>query len=266
MLFLFNGLIGALLGAFVGKYLAMVTHYLPKMLLEQGWEANEPSDIVKWFFKRPTCSHCQKALNWLDNAPIYGYLSQKGQCPHCQHPIGKKTLVLELGTALLFGSSLLFFPLSAMLTFVLLVSCILICCFATDYEHGILPDQFTLTLIWVGLIGSLIPIFATPKESILGAVGGYGIFWFFNIIYRYFRGVEGMYPGDFKLNAGIGACLGLTWLFSVLALSFLFLLAFTAAQFFFFQRKADTSFLRQEVPYGCFASIITGITCYAALV
>ncbi|MFQ5729187.1 MAG: prepilin peptidase [Waddliaceae bacterium] len=265
MLFTFNALLATTLGAFVGKYLAMVVHYLPPMLLDETDKEKEPNDILKRFFQKPHCGNCQGAISWWDNAPIYGYLSLKGRCPLCNHPLGIKVLVLEVGTALLFGASVLFFPFDTTLFFVLIACCLLLCCFFTDFEHGILPDQFTISLVWLGLIGSLFPIFLTPKEAIMGAVGGYGILWFFNLIYSYLRGFEGMYPGDFKLNAGIGACVGLPWLFVILIISFIFLLAFTVLQFLFFKRTINKSILKQEAPYGCYSSIVTGVALYSIL-
>lgn len=164
---------------------------------------------------------------------------------------------LEILLALLFFLSACFFPIGPQLIFTLCVSCLLICCFITDYEHGILPDQFTLSLVWVGLVGTLYPVFIEPQEAILGAVFGYGFFWLSNVIYRYFRGVEGMYPGDFKLNAGIGACLGLKLLFTILFASSILLLIVTALRFLFSKKDSKLDFLYQEIPYGCYASVVT---------
>ena len=265
MLFITNALIAALLGAFVGKFLAMAVDFLPKILLEENDETKEPSDIFKWFFQKPRCLYCQRSIPWLDNVPIFGYLSLKGKCRLCKHPLGIKVLLFELGTAFLFGGSTLFFSFNYALILVLVVSCILICCFMTDFEHGILPDQFTITIVWIGMIGSLFPIFVTPYEAIVGAVGGYGIFWLFNVLYHYSRGFDGMYPGDFKLNAGIGACVGLNWLIIILLMSILLLLVVTVAQLFYGMRAINKNLLHQEAPYGCYASVVAVIVLYVLL-
>lgn len=164
---------------------------------------------------------------------------------------------LEIFMALLFSLSAWFFPIGPQLIFILCVSCLLICCFITDYEHGILPDQFTLSLVWIGLIGTLYPVLIEPQEAILGAVFGYGFFWLSNVIYRYFRGVEGMYPGDFKLNAGIGACFGFKFLFLILFASSILLLVVTLIRFLFLKKNSKLDFLYQEIPYGCYASVVT---------
>lgn len=264
MPFVLNSVIATVLGAFIGRFLAMVVYYLPNILLGEETD-DEPADIIKWFFKNPACWHCQHSLTTLENAPIIGYLFCKGKCSHCHHTLGIQVLLCEIGTALLFGTTMLFFPFSLTILFVLALCCLLVCCFITDAEHGILPDQFTMTIVWIGLIGSLFPIFITPREAIIGAVGGYGIFYLFNAIYRHFRGFEGMYPGDFKLNAGIGACLGLSWLFSILLVALLLMLIGTAIRFFWGKESSHTNILQLEVPYGSYSSIVTVVVLYIAL-
>jgi leader peptidase (prepilin peptidase)/N-methyltransferase len=252
-------LLALLIGSWVGKFMALTAHFLPEILFEGGEKEREPRHIFNLFFQRPVCWQCAVPLAWGESIPIFGYLSSR----RCQHPYGLQLFLLELGTALLFGLSSLLFPLDLPLVFVLFISCLMICCFVTDFEEGILPDQFTLLLVWVGLIGSLRPIFITPQESIIGAVVGYAILWGVNLIYRYFRGFDGMFPGDFKLNAGIGACLGIHWFLPILAFSLLLLVVVTLAQAFFSRKRAD---VHQEVPYACFASIVTVIALYYALI
>ena len=257
MVFVFNGVIAFILGAFVGKFLAAVVHFLPKILLEESEEEREPSDIFKWFFQKPLCWHCQAPILWAASIPILGWVITRGKCSRCGQSFGVQVFLLELGTALLFGGSALFFPLDYPLLFVLLISCLLICCFVTDFEHLVLPDQFTMTIVWTGMIASLFPIFVTPSEAILGAVGGYGIFWSINVLYRYLRGFEGMYPGDFKLNAGIGACVGIRWLFLIILISLVFLVVGTIIRLLLSKKKLAVSFLYQEAPYGCYSSIVS---------
>lgn len=172
-------------------------------------------------------------------------------------PSKTKLIAGEIGIAVLFGIYAWLIPISISLLFVLSVSCLLICCFITDYEHGILPDQFTYSLLWIGLIASLFPLFATPEESIIGAVAGYGVFWLTNFIYRYFRGFDGMYPGDFKLNAAIGACIGFKWLLPVMIFSMILLIFVTVIYTLYCGKSQNESLLYREIPYGCYASLVT---------
>lgn len=266
MLFILNSLIATILGAYVGRFLAMVVHYLPNILLSEEDIEEEPADIIKWFFQKPFCWHCKHSLTPLQNTPIIGYFLQNRKCPHCKSSLGIQVPLCEIGTALLFGVTMLFFPLSLKILFVLVLCCLLICCFITDTEHRILPDQFTMAIVWIGLIGSLVPVFIPPREAIIGAVGGYGIFFLFNVIYRYYRGFEGMYPGDFKLNAGIGACLGLNWLFYILFVALLLMITGTVIRVLWAKKSPNLSILHHEIPYGSYTSIVAGVALYTLII
>jgi leader peptidase (prepilin peptidase)/N-methyltransferase len=225
MAVLLNVLLAVFLGYFAGKLMAMTVHFLPDILLDEGHQEREPRDIIKWFLQ----------MNF---------------------PLNFNVIPYQAGLALLFGLSTLFFGINPAVIFVWIVSWILISCFITDYQHGILPDELTLSLVWVGLIASLYPVFITPAEAIIGAVVGYGIFWIFNVIYRYFRGHDGMYPGDFKLNAGIGACVGFKVFIPVLILSLFLLIGVTLVQYLFTKKTNGSNYLSREVPYACFVSVV----------
>lgn len=264
MIFL-SALLAVCIGAFVGKFMAITVHYLPQILLEGCDKGREPRDIFKWFFQKPLCLNCHHDISWLENMPIAGYLITKGKCPHCQHASGRQVFWLELGVALLFGVTALIFGLDAAALFVLVATCLLICCFITDFEYGILPDQFTLSLIWVGLIGSLNPIFIPPQEAILGAIGGYLVFWAINEIYRYFRNFDGMFPGDFKLNAGLGACIGFKLLLPVLVISLLLLVVVAIMRILWLQRLPEAGDMHKEIAYACYVTIVAVMVLYLKL-
>ncbi|MDP1834749.1 MAG: A24 family peptidase [Chlamydiales bacterium] len=257
-------LLCAILGAYVGKFMAITTHFLPTILLEGCEEGREPADIFKWFLQKPFCWQCQAPVPWKEYVPFAGYWIAKGQHSPCQHTIDKYVPILECGIAILFGLTSLLVPFGPELVFVWIASCLLICCFITDFEHQILPDQITLTLVWVGLIGSLYPIFITTHEAIIGAVFGYAVFFGFNWVYRFFRGFEGIYPGDFKLNAGIGACVGWKFLFMILLAAMTLLVVVTFCQALY-ARKNAAEFLYGEVPYACFAATVAAIALFMLL-
>jgi len=249
------------LGAFVGKYIAMLTYYLPQILLEGCDKGREPRDIFKWFFQKPFCWSCKKPLPRAGGVPILGYFSLKGECPHCKFSI-RRMFILELLVAFIFGTLTLFSSFTPTLIFVLIVTCLLICCFITDLEYSLLPDQLTLALVWVGLLGSLLPVYLSPQEAIIGAVGGYGIFWIINEIYRFFRQRDGMFPGDFKLNAGIGACIGFKMLLPVLVIALLLLIVITMIKILSSKESNEGSFLHKEVCYGCYLSVVAVTTLF----
>lgn len=200
-------------------------------------------------------------------ACCFGYLSgsyfldyaDKVAMRFLEEPVHKKSPVLKTFlcwfTALFFGFVVFVFSMHLYSLFVMITSLFLIGCFFTDYQYGLLPDELTLSLVWLGLSASLLPAIAHPDQAILGALFGYGFFWFSNQVFRFFKGNEGMYPGDFKLNAGIGACVGLNFLIPILALTFLLLLMSVSLRFVLSKKFRKMRFLEIEIPYGCYASI-----------
>ena len=77
-----------------------------------------------------------------------------------------------------------------------------------DLKSQLLPDSITLPLLWLGLLISLISVFTTPTDAILGAVIGYFALWAITVVFKWMTGRVGMGNGDFKLLAALGAWLG----------------------------------------------------------
>jgi len=92
--------------------------------------------------------------------------------------------------------------------------------FFIDLETFLLPDVLTLSLLWLGLLGSafeLLPL--APAEAIWGACFGYMILWTINGLYRLLRKQDGFGGGDFKLLAALGAWLGWSAIVPILGLA-----------------------------------------------
>ncbi len=86
-------------GALLGSYI--ITIY-------SRWKRNITILEVDWKtlrYQTPTsqCLSCGFQLVKKDVIPIYSYIRYKGRCKYCRTPIGKSTLLCELG----FGISLL---------------------------------------------------------------------------------------------------------------------------------------------------------------
>jgi leader peptidase (prepilin peptidase)/N-methyltransferase len=259
-----NAIIAGILGAYVGKFLFVTIHNLPSILLDD--EEGDPREIFAIFFNESICAKCNHVTTFIERTPIIGRLLTHGKCHYCNKNFEKLALYLEIGVATLFFLSALFFEMNSHLIMVLIAVCLLICSFITDFEHGILPDQFTLSLVWLGLIGSLFPLFVTPEQAIAGAAAGFGGFWVFNLFYLSLRNMDGMFPGDFKLNAGIGALLGIKWLFVTVAASMILLVIVTLYQAFSQKGKSTYSLLTKEAPYGCYSSVVTTVVLYLMLI
>lgn len=253
MLTLLNLILGVLIGSWVGNFIAYYTRELPKVLIDEEDE-REPEDVFFEYFKFSSHKGRQGKLSWIHNFPILGYfLSNRERTGNQQI----RRLIIEVITAIMYGGVLMTCSLTPRTAFVLIACSFLIAAFITDFEHMLLPDQITLPLLWIGLAASLAPIFVTAKESVTGAIVGYGLFWLVNAVYRYFRKYEGMYPGDFKLNAAIGSFVGIFWLFPIILCALILLVVFAVIGYLMRVRKIEIGILQQESPYGCFSSLMT---------
>lgn len=95
---------------------------------------------------------------------------------------------------------------------------ILITLFFIDLESFLLPDYLTLSLLWLGLLGSAVGLLPTAlPAAVYGAAFGYLLPWSFNTVYKLVRGHDGLGGGDFKLLAALGAWAGWMAVIPVLA-------------------------------------------------
>ena len=125
-----------------------------------------------------------------------------------------------------------------------------------DQETGLLPDDLTLPLAWLGLLVNLRGAFVPLPEAVVGAVAGYLSLWLVYWAYKLATGKEGMGYGDFKMNAAVGAFLGWKMLPLVILLSSLVGLAFGAAQMFAARGRWDAGFRFHFGPYIAMAALI----------
>jgi leader peptidase (prepilin peptidase)/N-methyltransferase len=88
-----------------------------------------------------------------------------------------------------------------------------------DLREQLLPDDITFPLVWLGLGLSLVPVFAHPASSIVGALAGYLSLWSIYWLFKLLTGKEGMGYGDFKLLMALGAWLGWQALPGIILLS-----------------------------------------------
>jgi leader peptidase (prepilin peptidase)/N-methyltransferase len=128
---------------------------------------------------------------------------------------------VELAGAALAGLAAWQFGPTAWGVAVIIFSWTLLAAAVIDLKTQLLPDVFTLPLLWLGL---LLPIVlpehhVTLTDAVLGAVFGYLALWSVYWLFRLLTGKEGMGFGDFKLLAALGAWLGWQLLPLVILLS-----------------------------------------------
>jgi leader peptidase (prepilin peptidase)/N-methyltransferase len=217
---------------------------------------------------RSFCPGCEKTIAWYDNIPVVSYILLRGRCRHCSERIPLRYPLVELATALAFTVCVAAFGLSLPALKYSLFSAILITLIASDLEERILPDEFTLGGILVGLVLAafvplgfefahlLLPQSFGPRglsvgEAVLGAAFSSGTIWLVGALYKKVRHREGLGLGDVKMIAMIGAFLGLKGALLTLIVASLFGAIAGLIYILFTGKDAST----YELPFGSFLGL-----------
>ncbi|MDD3674185.1 prepilin peptidase [Thauera propionica] len=208
--------VGALLGLFVGSFLNVVIHRLPRMM-ERDWQAQaaelrgEPVEQAERFnlaTPRSRCPHCGHLIGALENIPVLSYLVLRGRCGHCGAGISMRYPIVEAFTALLSGYAAWHFGFGVAAAGALLFIWTMVALAFIDVDTQLLPDDLTLPLLWLGLLFNLSGTFTDLHSAVIGAMSGYLALWSVYWLFKLVTGKEGMGYGDFKLLGAIGAWLG----------------------------------------------------------
>jgi leader peptidase (prepilin peptidase)/N-methyltransferase len=253
-----------LFGLCVGSFLNVVIHRLPKMM-DREWRAQcaelagqpapqePPFSLVAPRSRCPSCGH---GITALENVPLLSWMVLRAQCSKCGAKISARYPLVELlaGIGAAY-SAWRFGPTMAALGATLFVWFTIALAFI-DQETGLLPDDLTLPLVWIGLVVNIGAAFVPLRDAVIGAAAGYLSLWLIYWAYKLATGKEGMGYGDFKMNAAVGAFLGWKMLPLVILLSSLVGLAFGALQMFAARGRWDAGFRFHFGPYIAIAALI----------
>jgi leader peptidase (prepilin peptidase)/N-methyltransferase len=269
-------------GLCIGSFLNVVIHRLPKML-EREWRAEcaelaradagaaeapqnagkltvddkpEKPDAYNLVVPRSACPACGHKITALENIPLVSWAFLRGKCSNCRAPISPKYPLVELLTGIgaaysawAFGATLAALGAALFVGFTIALAFI-------DHETGLLPDDLTLPLVWLGLAFNLNRTFVPLHDAVIGALAGYLALWLVYQGFRLLTGKEGMGYGDFKMNAAVGAFLGWKMLPLVILLSSLVGLLFGALQMFAARGRWDAGFRFHFGPYLAIAGVV----------
>lgn len=111
--------------------------------------------------------------------------------------------LLLIGSSLIVGVKLLWVDLLFLLFVLPLI--------AFDARFYLLPDLFTLPLLWLGIFFALVGLLPQSlASSVLGVMGGYLFMSIFYYVGRYYYRQEVLGRGDLKFVAAISAWLGIS--------------------------------------------------------
>jgi leader peptidase (prepilin peptidase)/N-methyltransferase len=242
-----------LAGLLIGSFLNVCIFRLPRDI-----------SVVR---PRSHCPHCQRTIAWYDNIPVLSFVLLRARCRHCLTAIPPRYALVELSTGLAFLLSAYTLGPTLLAAKYAVFSAIVIALIVTDYLDRILPDEFTLGGILIGLAFAPFidtepgilqlffwKLFSTPwihlADAALAAAVGSGMTWFVGWAYQKVRHREGMGLGDVKMMAMVGAFLGLRG--ALAAMIFGSLMGSVLGLGFIVLRKKDMTY---ELPFGSFLGV-----------
>lgn len=228
-LVLFGVCFGSFAGATVWRLRAQQLQYDKNN--KQPYEKAEYTRLkklmgVKVTKDRSQCLECGYELKWYDLIPIVSWLSLRGKCRACKHPIGWFELLMELGVALFFVLSYILWPGGvesgleiAHLVLWLAAGVVMAILFAYDAKWFLLPDIATIALAVIGL--GIVGVSAAEAQDVAGTllttVGSVGILGgLYAVLYAVSKG-KWIGFGDVKLGVALGLLL-VDWQLAAVAL------------------------------------------------
>lgn len=210
----------ALFSLCIGSFLNVVIYRLP-LMMKNAWrlecyefleiDADDKTAQQPRFnlvTPRSRCPHCQQLITAWQNIPVISYLFLKGRCASCKAGISIRYPIVELSCAILSVIVAWHFGVSWQTLYALLFTWSLIALTGIDFDHQLLPDSLVYSLLWIGLIISITPVFVDSPTAIIGAASAYLALWSFIKLFKLITGKDGMGHGDFKLFAVFGAWMG----------------------------------------------------------
>jgi leader peptidase (prepilin peptidase)/N-methyltransferase len=187
---LFSGLLGAAVGSFLNVCICR-------------WPADE--SVVS---PPSHCPGCGAAIGWRDNIPIVSWIFLRGRCRACREPISPVYPSIELATALVWMAAAFRYGMSwEALTFAVFLT-ILLGIAASDARTYLIPDEFTLGGLAIGLLLAFAPGGMTILQAIAGAAVGFGVLYVAAFLGEWWLGKQAMGGGDIKMMAMVGAFVG----------------------------------------------------------
>lgn len=218
----------AVLGLVIGSFLNVVICRYPKMLAQQ-WKEDCMKHLKQPITYKPRkfnlitprsyCPKCQKKLKPWHNIPLLSYLFLCGKCAYCKKCISPVYPIVELLSAAVALIVLCRFGVTWPGLLAVIFSWGLIVLSFIDFRHQILPDDLTLSLLWLGLLSNAFFYYTTPTYAIIGALMGYLFLWAIAKLFTLIRKKNGMGHGDFKMFSMLGAWIGISILLNVLLTS-----------------------------------------------
>lgn len=183
-----------LLGAALGSFLNVCIY---------RWPAEQ--SVLR---PRSRCPACANPIAWYDNIPIISWLLLRGKCRRCGVPISVQYPAIELVTGLLWVAAVLRFGISVEALSSGIFLTLLLGIALTDAREMVIPDQFSLGGMIIGLGLAAAPGGISFTRALLGASLAYAFFWAVKLSAEKLLKKPALGIGDIHMMAMVGAFLG----------------------------------------------------------
>lgn len=253
---LFSSVIGSFLNVIIFRYPVLLNKKNHKECLEfLNILPQLPSNAFNLAHPRSHCTYCKNAISPRHNIPILSYFILKKKCKQCKKSISPIYPLVEIISALAPILILLHFGITMKSLFAIIFTWGMLVLSFIDIREKILPDIFTYSLLWLGLLLSLFSFFTIPYLAILGATIGYLTLWFIAKFFKLIRKIDGMGHGDFKMLAMLGAWVGVNNLLNIILIAAI--LALAVGVILILRKKMIST---QPIPFGPFLAISGWLT------
>jgi leader peptidase (prepilin peptidase)/N-methyltransferase len=165
----------------------------------------EEESIISPPSKCPGCGH---GIQVRDNIPILGWIILRGRCRNCKEPISVMYPLVELLVGLVWAGSVWHYGLGWTAAQAAVFGTLLLGIGLTDARTYIIPDEFSLGGLGLGLALSIPGGWESIQVALIGAAVGFGLLyavaWLGEIAFK----KEAMGGGDIKMMAMVGAFVG----------------------------------------------------------
>lgn len=187
-------LLAGCLGAALGSFLNVCIYRWP----------NEESVV------RPPsrCGSCGAPVRWRHNVPVLSYLFLRGRCADCGTRISVQYPLVEIVVALVWAGLAAVWGFHPEVLRGGLFLTILLGISLTDARTYIIPDEFSLGGMFLGLATAPLAGGIDLIQSVAGAALGLGLLWVIAVVGRWLFKKDAMGGGDVKMMAMVGAFLG----------------------------------------------------------
>ena len=154
------------------------------------------------------CPGCGSGIAWYDNIPVVSWILLRGKCRKCGERISVQYPLVELATGLLWAWMAWRHGVTLEALRGATFGTILLGIAMADGKFYLIPDEFTLGGLAIGLAFSLAGGLPSLGEAVLGAAVGFGLLWLVGILGTLAFKEEAMGGGDIKMMAMVGAFVG----------------------------------------------------------